>query len=159
MKSLDDLDIATPSDNGTEIELLHPTNGEPTGIFFSIVGKHSEKYAAQKREIDKEQIEAVKKLSDKDKLARMFDSEDSKSRAVRLLAACITGWRTVEYEADKKDSSKQVVKSESKTLNFDGKDHPFSLSAAVQVLSSRKWSWVYTQVDNAVHNDSLFMKP
>lgn len=158
MKSLDDLDIATPSDNGTEIELLHPVSGEPTGIFFSIVGKHSEKYAAQKREIDKEQIEAVKKLSDKDKLSRMLDTEDSKARAVRLLAACVTGWRTVELEPDKKDPEK-MVEVESKTLNFEGKDHAFSVSAAAKVLSSRKWSWVYAQVDQHVHNDSLFMKP
>ena len=157
MKSLDDLDIATPSDNGTEIELLHPTSGEPTGIFFSIVGKHSEKYAQQKREIDKEQLEAVKKLTDKEKFARMLDAEDSKARAVRLLAACMTGWRTEEYGFDK--LGEQAVKGDVKTLNFDGKDHPFTLTAAQQVLSSRKWSWVYAQVDSAVHNDSLFMKP
>ena len=157
MKSLDDLDIATPSDNGTEIELLHPTSGEPTGIFWGIVGRHSEKYAQQKREIDKEQLEAVKKLTDKEKFARMLDADDSKARAVRLLAAASTGWRTVEYGVDK--DGKQIVKSEAKTLNFDGKDHPFSLSAAQQVLSSRKWSWVYSQVDSGVHNDSLFMKP
>lgn len=148
MQSLDKLDIATPSDNGTEIELLHPVTKEPVGIFISVVGRHSEVYAKQRRKIELEQIEATKKLKDKDKLASMLDSEETKRRGVNLLAACVTGWRVVGDDG-----------KESKTLHFDGQEHPFTTAAAVSVLSSRKWSWVYDQIDRAVHDDALFTMP
>lgn len=146
-KSLDSLDIATPSDTGTEIELLHPISQEALGIFIKITGRHSEVYAKQRRKIEQEQIAATKNLKEKDRIAAILDGEDTRRRGVSLLACCVIGWYRMDGE--------EILD----TLHFEGQEHKHSLDATIKLLSSRKWVWLYDQIDKAVHDDTLFMKP
>jgi hypothetical protein len=68
---------------------------------------------------------------------------DATEKGVRLLALCTVGWRT----------------DASPTINFHGKDHPYSVDAAIDLYTSKALPWVKEQIDSAVHSNANFMKP
>ena len=142
MISLDTLDIATPSDEGVEIELLHPTTLDPLGIFIKIAGRHSERYSKIQRKRANEKAKEARQAQLKGKPPEAITLEEIERQGVSVLAECTLGWRT----------------GDAPTVNFDGKDYPFSTDAAEVLYSSPKWTWIKTQVDQAIHNDGNFLK-
>ena len=136
-KSLDDYDLGTKSNEGVEIELLHPTTGEGLGMFIKIVGRYSEKYQAAVRKVANDSIKKAAKGAKSDPV------DDNAARGIALLAACTVGWRTDSVN----------------TLSFHGKDNVFSEDAAVELYGSKSLPWVQGQIDKAMHTDANFMKP
>jgi hypothetical protein len=136
--SLDDYDVGTKSNEGVEIELRHPVTSDELGIFVTVVGRYSEKYQSAVREISSE---AIKGAAAKKKKADPI--VDATEKGVRLLALCTVSWRT----------------DASPTINFHGKDHPYSVDAAIDLYTSKALPWVKEQIDSAVHSNANFMKP
>lgn len=88
------VNLAKIADEPQELELTHPGNGEPLGVFLSVRGYESETFkvlarrennAARKREFEaaRKQREALRTI------------EDDEATGKRLTLALIAGWRTV----------------------------------------------------------------
>lgn len=136
--SLDQFDLGTKSNEGVDIELKNPVNGQGLGIFITVVGRYSEKYQAAVREVSNLSIKSA--ANKKEKLDIVSEANE---RGTQLLARSTLGWRT---EADP-------------TIFFHGKDQAFSYDAAVELYKSTSLPWVKEQVDSAVHSNANFMMP
>lgn len=135
---LDEFDIGTKSNEGVEVELKNPVNGQGLGIFIKVVGRYSEKYQAAVREVSNQTIKSA--AAQKAKLDIVTEANE---RGTQLLARCTIGWRTDDVEL----------------ITFHGKDHEFSVDAAIELYKSVSLPWVKEQVDTAVHSNANFMMP
>jgi len=140
--SLDDFDVGTKSNEGVEIELLHPTTGEGLGMYITIVGRYSETYQAHIKKTANDQINKARKAG-KTKPVDVDQIQLAQDRGTDLLIACTLGWRT----------------ESTTTLHFHGKDNQFSPDTCRDLYTSKTLPWIRTQVDLAIADDTNFMKP
>jgi len=92
--SLDSLDLATPSNEGSEIELLHPTTSEPLGIFIRVLGKYSQVFIDHQRKSTNEYLRRAQQLKKRGKDDELPTAEKFEARGIELLVACTVAWRT-----------------------------------------------------------------
>jgi hypothetical protein len=90
--SLDQFDLGTKSNEGVDIELKNPVNGQGLGIFITVVGRYSERYQAAVREVSNQSIKVA--ANKKEKIDIVTEANE---RGTQLLARSTLGWRT---EAD-----------------------------------------------------------
>lgn len=140
MKSLDELDIGTKSNEGIELELLHPITREPLGMFLTVCGMYSERYIAHQRKV--QNADLLKARQGKGKKQDEDIMQIAEDRGTALLVACTTGWRH----------------GESKALPFHGGKHEFSAEKCAELYTSKSLPWVRLQVDRAIADDSNFIK-
>jgi hypothetical protein len=140
MKSLDELDIGTKSNEGIELELLHPINREPLGMYITICGQYSERYIAHQRKVTNADL--LKARQGKQKKPDDNIMEQAEARGTALLVACTIGWRH----------------GESKALPFHGGKHEFTEEKCAELYASKSLPWVRLQVDRAIADDSNFIK-
>jgi hypothetical protein len=136
--SLDQFDLGTKSNEGVDIELKNPVNGQGLGIFITVVGRYSERYQAAVREVSNQSIKVAANKKEK-----MDIVTEANERGTQLLARSTLGWRT----------------DDSRTIFFHGKDQQFSFDAAIELYKSVSLPWVKEQVDAAVHSNANFMTP
>lgn len=98
--SLQDLDAKAASSEAVEFEYISPS-GNPTGIFFSIIGSHSDVVAAATANL---QNERRRKAAARDVQQKMtigqpkveFDRfEDDVAYGQQMAATRLTGWRGI----------------------------------------------------------------
>jgi hypothetical protein len=147
---LDTLDTRAGSDAGAEIELVHPTNGKPLGIFISVVGKHSQVF----RDIVADRAdERIKREADNARAGKDPEPPTAaavEARAIEMLTACTTGWRS-----ETKNDKGEVIKNEP-VIKLKGELMPFNVANAQNVY--RTFIWAREQVDAAIGNLGLFIK-
>lgn len=73
-------------EEGAELELTHPTTGEPLGAFIMVVGTDSETYNKARRKMTDKRL--------KRKLSKLT-MEDVERENIEMLASCTKGWRGV----------------------------------------------------------------
>src|SRR4051812_44498472 len=83
------LDTSAAAEQGFELELSHPTNAAPLGIFITVLGRDSDAYSSLQTAQTRKRLERMQKLN-----GRMTLSPDELERdAVELLAAVTKTWR------------------------------------------------------------------
>lgn len=146
---LSSLDTTAGSDKGAEIELKHPTNRKPVGIFISILGKDGQVFRDTVKERQNEAL-AKRALAERQGVEpERLTAEQMEAAATDLLVVCTTGWRTVT-----RDEKGEIV-SEEPTITFEGKALEFNVANA-RLLYTRLL-WIRKQVDEAIGSLELFI--
>lgn len=140
--TLDDLDMATPSNAGIEFELKHPVTSEPLGWFVTVIGKNSGEYQSSQRKQINETLRKAHMARKRGKDVDIQTIEQIEESATKTLVECSKGWRSASGA----------------TLHFLGEDRVFSKENATLLYSSEKFPWVRKQVDEAISDDANFMK-
>lgn len=129
----DSFDTATASEQGQELEIIHPNLG-PTGLFIRMKGTHSEQVKAE-----------LKRIANRAKAARAGTvRKDDDDEGARFLANITLGWRS------------QNTNGEPTPVELLGKELPFSIENAFQVY--KKYPLVSDQVTKFVFNAANFLK-
>lgn len=130
-----DIDTVAACDAGAEIELLHPTTSEPTGMFVSVVGRDSVLFSslvAEAADTERRRQFAAQKRG---KTAEPKRYAESMADGIAMLAKATTGFRNV-------------------VLN--GSPLEFSEANAVKLYTARPA--FKTQIDEAIANLENFIK-
>jgi hypothetical protein len=129
---LADLDLVSAANEGVEVELVHPTNGEGLGIKVRVVGRDSDEFRRLSAAQARRRVQRMSKGGFRNKTQ---DVEELEAEGIELLAACTKGWTGMVM-------NKEVV--------------PFSRDAAITIYT--KYPWIREQVDTAIGDRSLFIK-
>lgn len=133
--SLDALDATQASNKGVEIELRHPGNNEPLGIFITVIGKDSDTFREMSRRNFDDMAREEARAKQRNKPIPVRLSSDYEDTTTELLVACTKGWREMEWK---------------------GKPLPFSPENASMIYTER--SWVRDQVFDAITDITNFMR-
>ncbi len=87
--SFDMFDTTTKADAGVEIE-IHRADGEPSGLFITVLGADSTTYQKLREKFDRARIKAMAK-GGRAGLDNVLDH--AKANDVALAAACTASWR------------------------------------------------------------------
>lgn len=137
-----EIDTASASDAGADMELLHPISQEPTGIFFTMLGKHGEVFRDTVRERVNKRVKQESLASRKGKPLEPRTAEEVEREAIELLAAMTIGWHAG-------DKAEQVIP-------FLGEQLPFNTANALRVYRERLW--VREQADAFIGDLENFIK-
>lgn len=138
---LKDLDTTQGAEQGFELELLHPVNAAPLGIFITVLGRDSAAHAKLQNEQNRRRINRAQKLGNKPTLSL----EELERDAIELYATCTSSWHCVEKDGSKKP-----------TLLVDGKELECVHENAVKLYT--RFKWVCEQVDTAIVDRANFLK-
>lgn len=127
---LANFDLTVLANEGAEIELKHPVNGEGIGSFISIIGTDSDTYQSAIAALRNKRIEAAKNAKTVNMTAEDIDEQN-----IDLLAACTTGFRD---------------------LILDGETVVFSVANAKKIYT--RFKWIRDQIDNEIGDRSNFLK-
>jgi len=141
---LDALDTCAACDKGAEIELRHPTTGEPVGIFVTILGKDSEVFRQHVKEDVNTRIRRQALADKRGKDVAPPTAEEAEEKATDLLVVCTVGWRQ-RIEGDNFKS----------TITYKGEELAFTVANAKKLYSNLLW--FRRQVDEAIGDLENFM--
>lgn len=129
MLDLDDLDVSTASEAGSDLTVLHPTSGEPTEIVIHIAGPDSKRARDADREMtDKLTKEAIDK--------KLTPDDATFERMASMRAASLTlGWSGIQW---------------------GGTEFPFNAENAIKLYTERRW--IRTQVEAFAGQRANFFK-
>ena len=129
---LSELDTIEASDKGAELQLKHFITEKPLPVFITLLGKHSSTFREITNERVNERIAREAAASQRNKTPSNPTAEEAEERAIELLAACTTGWRT---------GDKPIVM-------LKGEELRFTVDNAKKVY--REMLWVREQVDKFI---------
>lgn len=145
------LDTISASSRGAEIELTHPVSGKGLGIFVTILGQESEEFREYMREKENAGRHQRFMAERTGKPAPLKLTEELENEATELLCICTLGWRSESYD-------EKGVKVDDKPIILDGGEElSFNVVNATRLYN--KFTWMRKQVDAAIGNLSLFIKP
>ena len=124
---ISDFDTGVASDKGFKLELMHPTNNTPLGMFITVLGKHSQVFRDHIKEQINERLRRDANAERKGKPAAIPTAEDAERQAIELLVLCTTGWENIKYK---------------------GEILPFTTANAFTLYTEQLW--VRSQVDDAI---------
>lgn len=127
---LSNLDAAAGSNEGADVELLHPATLEKTGIVIRVMGKDGDVYRKIIGNQNRKRIEAARKSR---KLE--IDADKLDADVVSLLADCTISWSGVV---------------------LDGK--PLECTPENAKMVYTRFAWIREQIDIAVNDRANFMK-
>jgi hypothetical protein len=139
------LDTSTASDKGAEIELTHPTTQEPIGLFVTVLGKHSQVFRDIIRERVNTRLREEALAERRGKRIKPPTAEEVETKAVELLVACTTGWRS---QLRDEKTGKLIEGTESPNWTLGNEELPYSVANAIRVYTGILW--IREQVDNAI---------
>ena len=148
VQDLSDLDTSVASDKGAEIEIRHPVTNEKTGIFITILGKHSEVFLEHTRHRVNERLRKEAAYERSGKPVEMPTAEEIEESAVELLVLCTIGWRQETVQEGK-------IVSEASLL-YKGEKLPFSIVNAKRIYTDLLF--IKKQVDVAIGDLENFMR-
>lgn len=126
MKKLTLADLAAKP---LELELKHPSSGEPLGMFVTIVGKNSTQFRNKFYDI----IELAQAQAKDDGASNTQRNRIAEVQAAELIAECIIGWSDNEF--------------------FGGE---YSIERAFDIVSKAEFKWVKDQIDTAIADEGIF---
>lgn len=127
------LDIKTGAEEGRKLDLVHPTTGEPLGMWILVLGADSEAYLEQMREFNRRSIERLKR-NQRAKLT----PEESEAQSLEVLVAITRGW--------------------SDNIKLDGQLLPFSAENARRLYADKRLGWIPEQIYRGVHDRANFLQ-
>lgn len=129
---LAELDTVEGSDKGAELQLKHFVTEQPLPVFITLLGKHSTVFREITAARVNERIAREAAARQRNKDIPNPTAEEADERAIEMLAACTTGWRTG-------DEPHIILK---------GEKLPFNGNNAQRVY--REMLWVREQVDGFI---------
>lgn len=126
---LADMDTVSGANSGADIELFHPANKKPLGIFFNINGADSEKFTKAERK------KRDKRLKLRDIGALSLSAEELDTETIEMLAENTNGWTG---------------------LVQNGETVVFSKKMAVEIYTD--YPWIKDQINVAIVDRSNFLK-
>jgi hypothetical protein len=138
---LGSLNTSKGSDEGAEIELVHPVTGAPLGVFITVLGKHSEVFREAIRERTNANVRKRALAERRGKEPELPTAERMEADATELLILCTVSWRT----------------GDKPTITFEGRELEFNVPNAKLIYE--QLIWLRTQVDEAIGSLELFIKP
>lgn len=152
--NLSQLDAAAASETVFDLELLHPTNDEPLGLFVQIVGVYSKDFQTAKRAQANELLKKDFETKRGGKNAKPPTTEDVERRSAKLLASATRGWFSVERAT--KNGEKDKIEQ---GMPFGDTRLMFSLDEAERLYGNPGYEWLSNQVDKAVGALENFLRP
>ena len=89
---LSSLDLVAKSDAGFRLELVHPASQDALGVFVTVAGTDSKRYADLQREV------ADKRLNKRGPKRNDFAFYEEEAR--RVVAGCVMGWDGVVVDGE-----------------------------------------------------------
>jgi hypothetical protein len=126
---LADLDTAKGGEEGFELQLLHPTTGDPLTTKITVLGQDSDTYQDAAREQARKRSVAMRKRRNYQPSTEELDSD-----FIDLAVAATKGWVDMQV---------------------DGKDYPFTVANAR--LLYRRFKWIREQVESAIGDRNNFL--
>jgi len=145
-----DIDTVAACDNGAEIELRHPTTDEPTGIMITVVGRDGKIWQGILARYNNAEKSRQFQAEKRGKKAEPKTYEQNIAEGSEMVAAGITGWRTVE-----RDNMGEII-NEKASISLDGVDLPYSEANAIKYMSKRPAYKL--QVDEGIADLTNFIK-
>lgn len=137
---LAELDTIAACDKGTEIELLHPVNKTPLGIYIGVLGKDSKVFREHMRETINADLRQAALARRRGKNEEVPTIEKGEAKGIELLVVCTTSWRT----------------GEEKTITLRGEKLPFTVANAKRLYE--EMPWIRNQVDEGIGDLENFLK-
>lgn len=103
-------DVTAKAEEGAELEVLDPVNGNPVGVFITLAGADSA--------VHRKATAAIANRRAKGGFRRNINLDDLQTESIEVLARCTLGWSGVV---------------------LDGKDVPLSKEAAVALYTRFPW--------------------
>jgi len=110
-----------------EVTIKHPKTGEPLDMVVTVAGNASEEYRKVRTELAKRRIESTRSIT----------VEELETSAMRLLVACVKGWKGIQMA---------------------GVDYPYSAANAKELLSNPGYFWLKEQIETAVGDVANFIQ-
>lgn len=125
---LAELDTVKGAEEGYELELRHPTTGEPIGAFITVIGEDSDRYQEHLRALQKKSVDQFVR-------SRKVNGVDPEEEGINLLAAATKSWHSLPP--------------------VDGKALEFSTGNARTLY--KRFPWIREQVAVAVRERANFL--
>jgi hypothetical protein len=132
-------DTVAASDRGAEVELVHLKTGEPTGIFFKVLGTDSQEWREHVNERANKRMLAQFRADRTRKELPAPTIEEATNDAIMLLTRCTIGWRT----------------GDEPTVTLNGEKLPFNSANVVRIYT--EFPAVRQQVDEFIGDITNFM--
>ena len=144
------LDTRETSEAGARIDILHPINKEPTGIFIVVKGRHSQTFRDIIKDRADKRIQADASARERGKPTAIRTAEDIERDTIELFAAC-----TIEWGTDIKDAKGEVVKTVS-YINLKGEKLECNVPNAIRLYT--EMLWLREQLDDGIGDLENFIK-
>jgi hypothetical protein len=128
---LSKLDLTKSSNEGAWITLKHPSSNDDLPMKIKVIGKDSDKFIKLSEDFRRSNLEDMK--SNKTVEQRM---QASKEYGDTLLVACTLEWQGIELDGKKLDCTPENIK-----------------------LVYQRFGWIKEQIDTAIADRTLFIKP
>jgi len=125
------LDLTKNSNEGAWITVKHPASNEDLPIKIKVIGKDSDKFIKLSEDFRRSTLEDMK--SNKTVEQRI---QTSKEYGDTLLVACTLEWQGIELDGKKLDCTPENIK-----------------------LVYQRFGWIKEQVDTAIADRAVFIKP
>ncbi|WP_321532265.1 hypothetical protein [uncultured Desulfuromonas sp.] len=132
------LNTAQNADTGIEIEIFHPTTGEPIGLTIMVLGSDSQAYIDAERKINKRRNEQAKRTRD---LSAGLDYDQLQAAVTEKMVACFVNWKTADGAP----------------LKLNGTGLESSKDNFRKVITDRGFFWLRQQVQQAMDNVANFL--
>lgn len=128
---LNKLDLTKASNEGAWLTLKHPVSNDDLPMKIKIIGKDSDKFIKLSEDFRRSTLEDMK--NNKTSEQRI---QTAKEYGDNLLVACTIEWQGIELDGKKLDCTADNVK-----------------------LVYQRFGWIKEQVDTAIADRALFIKP
>lgn len=128
------LNTTSASNKGAEIELLHPTENTPLGIYITVLGKDSDVFRDHVKHDVNQRLRKEAMATKRGKSLDPTTAEQVEEQSIELLTICTTGWRNMVY---------------------NGEELAFTVANVAMVY--RELLWVRRQIDEAIGDLENFM--
>lgn len=131
MADLSKLNTATISEEGAELDVLHPVENTPIGVKIVLAGRDSDRF---QKFVRRQTNKRTAKWRPGQKLT--FTAEEQELEKVELLVACTISWKGV---------------------SMNGKELPCTPENARALYSNPGYSWLVEQIDEFVGDREHFL--
>jgi len=141
---LKNLCTAETADKGIEVDIYHPSSGEPLGIVVTMLGSDSQAFLEADRQIKNHNLAIAKKKRD---FTIGMEPEAVESALIRRMQACFVGWKEKQADGSFKPSIsfEEGVELESSKFEF------------ARIIANRGFFWLRQQLQEAMDNVSNFL--
>lgn len=132
-------DVQSPANAGAEIELVF--EGDPLGVFITILGQYSDAYVKHVRRTANKNIKRAQHIRQRGKQDDVVTIEKLDESSTELLVLCTVSWRT---------GDKPFLKIGNEELECTPEN-------AEKVYTNPKIAWIRSQVDEGITDIGNFM--
>lgn len=128
---LNKLDLTKSSNEGVWYTLKHPVNNDELPMKIKVIGKDSDKFIKLSEDFRRSTLEDMKTNKTSEQRIQV-----AKEYGDNILIACTLEWQGIELDGKKLDCTPDNVK-----------------------LVYQRFGWIKEQIDTAIADRSLFIKP